>query len=419
MNIVATSQVLTEELAVRSGPAPVRLAYLLSRYPAVSHTFFLNEIRGLRKLNFEIATASINTGDSLLSARGGVEKAEEESTFYVKQAGMGRALWALLDALVRGPVGVLTGLLFVIRLGGSPIRFFYYVEALLVGKWMRERGLTHLHSHFGGAVSTVAMIAARIFPVTMSLTIHGPDEFYDVRKFYLAQKIETASFVLCIGVFARSQLMMLSPASQWTKLLVSPLGVDPQKFAPRRRNKALGPVEIVSVGRLVSAKGQHVLLAAVRELVRQGRDLHLRLVGDGPDRKSLEAVAAQAGLQEFVTFEGAVEPDRVRCILESADIFALPSFAEGIPVALMEAMAMEIPCVSTAITGIPELIRSEVDGILVAPGDESQLLGALERLIGDPELRERLGQAGRRRVENNFDLHRNLANLAEVFRCRV
>jgi colanic acid/amylovoran biosynthesis glycosyltransferase len=415
---MATSLVIPEELRERSSNAPVRLAYLLSRYPAVSHTFLLNEITTLRKLKFDIATASINTCDPL-AARSEIEREEVQNTFYVKGAGVGRALWVFAGAAIRHPLQLLRGLRFTIRLGGSWIRFFYFVEAVLIGQWMRARGNSHLHAHFGCAVSTVAMIVARTFPVTMSLTIHGPDEFYDVRKFYLARKIETASFVLCIGTFARSQMMMLAPASQWSKLLVSPLGVDAKKFAPPRRGKATGYVEIACVGRLVGAKGQHVLLAAFHQLSRQRRNARLRLIGDGPDRRNLETFCAEAGLESMVDFVGAVEPDRVRFILENADIFALPSFAEGIPVALMEAMAMEIPCVSTAITGIPELIRSEVDGILVPPGDQEQLAAALERLIDDPDLREQLGQAGRRRVLNNFDLHRNVANLAEVFRCRL
>jgi colanic acid/amylovoran biosynthesis glycosyltransferase len=416
---VATSAVLTAGPSSSSSKARVRLAYLLSRYPAISHTFLLNEIRTLRDLNFDIAIASINSCDRPRSVLGGIERTEEEATFYVKRAGIWRALWAFADTLVRRPLGLLRGLLFVIRLGGAGIRFFYLAEALMVGQWMRERGLSHLHSHFGVAVSTVAMIAARTFPVTLSFTIHGPDEFYDVRKYYLAQKIETASFIFCIGAFARSQLMMLSPANQWHKLLVSPLGVDPKKFNPQRRRKEGGPVEIVCVGRLVSAKGQHVLLGAFRQLVRKGLNVRLRLVGDGPDRMSLEKVAAQGELRGLVLFEGAVEADRVLCILENADIFALPSFAEGIPVALMEAMAMEVPCVSTAITGIPELVRSEKDGILVAPADEDQFAAALARLIEDPDLRKRLGRAGRRRVAENFNLHRNVKNLAEMFRCRL
>ena len=408
---------VAEKTQERLTTPAVRLAYLLSRYPAVSHTFFLNEVQTLRSLNFEISTASINPGDKILSVRGGVEKTEEQATFYVKQAGIWRALLAVADTLFRQPGDLWRGLLFVFRLGGSGIRFFYLIEALLVGRWMRERGLSHLHTHFGGPVSTVAMITARIFRVNFSLTIHGPDEFYDVRKFYLAQKIEAAAFVFCIGAFARSQLMMLSPVEHWSKLLVSPLGVNPQKFVPRRRDKTRGPVEIVSVGRLVSAKAQHVLLAAFQRLVAEGRSVRLRLIGDGPDRKSLEAVVSRERLQDSVIFEGAVAADRVPSLLENADIFALPSFAEGIPVALMEAMAMEIPCVSTVIAGIPELIRSGIDGILVAPADEEQLAGALTRLVDDPGLREQLGQAGRRRVKENFDLNKNVVRLAEMFRC--
>lgn len=416
---MSKSAVLAKEPAVNSCPAPNRLAYLLSRYPAVSHTFLLNEIRTLRSLNFEIATASINSCDRPSSALSEIERTEEHATFYVKRAGASGVLIALADALVHHPLGLLRGLYFVIRLGGCGLRFFYYLEALLIGKWMRERGLSHLHAHFGGAVSTVAMIAARTFPLSVSFTIHGPDEFYDVRKYYLAQKIETASFVCCIGSFARSQLMMLSPTDQWNKLLVSRLGVDSAKLVPSRRNKTRGPIELICVGRLVSAKGHFILLAAFRRLVSEGRNVRLRLVGDGPERQNLTASVARAGLEALVVFEGAVNADRVRTLLESADIFVLPSFAEGIPIALMEAMSMEVPCVSTSITGIPELIRSETDGILVPPADEEQLAAALSRLIDDAELRERLGRAGRRRVEGKFHLSRNVTQLAEIFQCRL
>jgi colanic acid/amylovoran biosynthesis glycosyltransferase len=412
-----STAVLMAEPSVRPSQVRIRVAYLLSRYPAVSQTFLLNEIRTLRKFNFEVATASVNPCEELLSQLGGVERTEEEATFYIKKAGAWGALVALADAVLRNPAGLLRGLLYVIRLGGSGIRFFYFVEALLVGRWMRQRGLTHLHAHFGGAASSVAMIAAQTFRVTLSFTIHGPDEFYNVGKFYLAEKIKRASFVFCIGTFTRSQLMMLVPVAYWNKLLVLPLGVNPATFSPPQRRKTHGTVEIVCVGRLVGAKGQHVLLAAFRRLLRDGHDVRLRLLGDGPDRESLESAAAQANLQSEVIFEGAVGAERVRCVLENADIFALPSFAEGIPVALMEAMAMEIPCVSTTVSGIPELIRTEIEGILVAPADEVQLASALSRLVDDPDLRERMGRAGRRRVQENFDLHRNVEKLAEMFRC--
>jgi glycosyltransferase involved in cell wall biosynthesis len=173
------------------------------------------------------------------------------------------------------------------------------------------------------------------------------------------------------------------------------------------------------VGRLVPAKGQHVLLAAVARLRASGRNLRLRLVGDGPDRASLQAAARRLSIEDAVIFEGAVNQDRIRDLYAKADVFALASFAEGIPVVLMEAMAMEIPCISTWITGIPELIRDSVDGLLVAPSDAEGLASAIARLMDDPELRARLGAAGRSRVIEKYDLRRNVARLADVFDARL
>jgi glycosyltransferase involved in cell wall biosynthesis len=231
--------------------------------------------------------------------------------------------------------------------------------------------------------------------------------------------VETASFVCCISAYGRSQLMMITPSSMWSKLVISRLGVDHTRFSPRRAPAASGPAEIICVGRLVGAKGQHVLLAAFRKLLSEGRNVRLRLIGKGPERNSLEAAADEYGIKDAVIFEGAVGIARVREALEQATVFTLPSFAEGIPVALMEAMAMEIPVVSTTIAGIPELIRHEVDGLLVSPSDDAQLADALARLIDDHELRRRLGRSGRMRVQESYDLHKSIQGLGEIFQCRL
>jgi len=160
-------------------------------------------------------------------------------------------------------------------------------------------------------------------------------------------------------------------------------------------------------------------VAAVDRLARAGRAVRLRVVGDGPDRAALEHDVAARGLAGHVVFEGAVNQDRIRALYAQADAFALASFAEGIPVVLMEAMAMEIPCVTTCITGIPELVRDGIDGLLVAPSDDEALAAALGRLMDDAALRRRLGEAGRRRVEEKYDLSRNTDRLAEIFRRRL
>jgi len=153
--------------------------------------------------------------------------------------------------------------------------------------------------------------------------------------------------------------------------------------------------------------------------VKEERHICLRFVGDGPDRSSLEADVAARGLGAAVVFEGAVNQDRIRALYAQADAFALASFAEGIPVVLMEAMAMEIPCVTTWITGIPELIRNGVDGLLVPPSDDAALAQALAVLMDDAAVRRRLGAAGRTRVLEAYNLSRNTERLAAIFRRRL
>lgn len=403
---------------------PIRIAYLVSAYPAVSHTFILREVQRLRRANFEIHTASIRPAEISFDGMTVDEQSEVAATFYVKQQGIRGALKAHSTVLLNSPSSYFNGLRFALSLGGTDLRqmvlaFCYFVEAVMLGYWMKSRDLRHLHIHLANAAATVGLIASRTFPIKFSMTVHGPDEFYDVAGLRLAEKVAGASFACCIGQFARSQLMKLSPPLEWDKFEIAPLGVDPQSFTPRPFRTHPDSFELLCVGRLVPAKGQYILLAAIRRLVKSRPNIQLRFVGDGPDREGLERIIAANGLSRNVTLEGSVNQDRIRAYYRQADIFVLASFAEGIPVVLMEAMAMEIPCISTFVAGIPELIRNDIDGILVRPSDDQELAAAIERLIDDPELRRRLGAAGRRRVIEKYDLDRSIARLAEIFTDRI
>ena len=402
----------------------LKLGYLISRYPAISHTFILREVLELRRAGIAIDVASINGLDRAAAELTTQEQVESDKTFYVKKSGIAGALSSNLRVLVTRPVGYFRGLWYALRLGHSDPRriamgAFYFVEAAMVGRWMQRKHLRHLHIHFATPAATVGLILSRIFPFTISITVHGPDEFYDVSAYLLAEKIAGSRFLCVIGQFARSQLMKLSPVSEWAKIEVTPLGVDANLFKPRPHRHLIDCLEVLCVGRLVPAKGQHILLAAVTRLIAEGRRVRLRLVGDGPDRGSLDEAVRAAQIQSHVIFDGAVNQDRIREIYQSADVFALASFAEGIPVVLMEAMAMEIPCIATWITGIPELIRDSIDGLLVAPSDEAGLADAMARLMDDSALRLRLGVAGRARVIDQFDLERNVGHLARVFQARL
>jgi glycosyltransferase involved in cell wall biosynthesis len=398
---------------------PSQLAYLLSSYPAISHTFLLNEIVALRKLGFTIDVASINK--PLWTA--GVPSKEEthamQRTFYIKAMRPARILFALLKIPLLHPRVVLRGLHAALRLDGwnlpaSCYALAYLAEALLLGDWLRRRGHKHLHIHFGGAVSTVGMLASIAWQFSYSLMIHGPEEFYDVHRFYLTRKVEGADFVLCISDYCRSQVMKVCDPKHWAKLHVVRLGVDLQVFEPVPHPDRRGALEIVCVGRLVPAKGHLILLRAFSDLLRRGHNLRLRLIGDGSERCALESFVAAEALQDSVVFEGALNHQATRQSLAQADVFVLASFAEGVPIALMEAMAMEIPCVSTFVAGIPELIRDGVDGLLVPPSSERSLSAALERLISDADFRRIIARAGRSRVQEFYNLEKNSRILADT-----
>jgi glycosyltransferase involved in cell wall biosynthesis len=402
----------------------IRIAYLVSQYPAISHTFILREVLALRKLGIGIVVASINSVDRSAEMLTKEERDEVAQTFYVKQVPLHRVALEHLRTFLSSPIRYIQVLGFALRMGQFDLNrmlfgLFYFAEAVLLERWMRESHTTHLHVHFATPASTVGLIASRLTDASLSITVHGPDEFYDVTQYQLLNKIKGCSFLCAISKFASSQLMKLSPVEQWDKFEITPLGVDPEKFPPRPDHEPNAQFEILCVGRLAPAKGQHILIRALALMVKNGADVRLRFVGDGPDRASLEDLAESAGVSARVFFEGSVNQDRIREFYNQADVFVLPSFAEGVPVVLMEAMSMELPCVTTRITGIPELIRDGIDGLLVAPSDHEELAHTIARLMTNPKLRRDIGEAGRKRVISCYNLDTNTSRLAEVFRRRL
>lgn len=403
---------------------PIRMAYLVSQYPAISHTFILREVLALRKLGFDINVASINPVDRPAEKLTQEEREETARTFYLKNVSLVRALSDNAFAFLRSPIRYTQSLLWALKLGKPDLKrmlygFFYFVEAVLLAGWMRKNEASHLHVHFATPASMVGLIASKLTRASFSITVHGPDEFYDVSQYQLPAKISGCSFLCSISEFARSQLMKLSAVKEWAKFEVTPLGVDPDKFPPKPVKPDNGHFEILCVGRLVPAKGQHILIRALDLIVKNGGNARLRFVGDGPDRRSLEELANSLGIADRTAFEGSVNQDRILTFYNQADVFVLPSFAEGVPVVLMEAMSVQLPCVTTRITGIPELIRDGIDGLLVTPSDHVELAQMIERLMKEPGLARRLGIAGRQRVMANYDLTANTARLAEVFRRRL
>jgi glycosyltransferase involved in cell wall biosynthesis len=247
-----------------------------------------------------------------------------------------------------------------------------------------------------------------------SMTVHGSAEFYDVAGERLADKVHSARLVICVSDFTRSQLMAQVTEQHWDKLRVIRCGVNPDEFAPHRVD-ATGDFALVTVARLTQGKGHGVLLEALRELRDRGLAVRLILVGDGPKRSELEALARKLGIESAITFVGAVGREDVHEYYRAADAFCLPSFHEGVPVVLMEAMALELPVIATDVMGIRELVEHERNGLLVRPGRSDILAAALQQLIVDADLRRRLGAAGRETVLQTFDIRRSAAEIHAAF----
>ena len=394
-----------------------RLAYLVSQYPTIAHTFLLREIRGLRARGFDLLVISVRAADRPPEQLTGEEREEYSRTRVIQTAGWLRIGAIQARVFLTRPLACLHGLASAVRMAGWDPRklaahLAYLAEAIVAGHWICQQGHRHVHSHF---TSTVALLAARVFHLRLSLTLHGSDEFIDPEGFHIAEKVAASSLVCAISHYGQSQIMRFSDPRDWDKIAVLPLGVDPDRYSPRPFRPDPGIFEIVSVGRLVPVKGIPVLLAAVEQLAGQGRRLRLRLAGGGPQHDSLAAEIERRGLASQVHLMGSLNNEAIVALYRETDIFALASFAEGVPVVLMEAMAMEIACVATRITGIPELIRDGVDGLLVTPSDSSEMAEALSRLMDDRDLRHRMGKQARLRVRERYDLTRNTAAQAEAF----
>jgi colanic acid/amylovoran biosynthesis glycosyltransferase len=246
-------------------------------------------------------------------------------------------------------------------------------------------------------------------------------EFENVRHYALPAKLSHARFAVAISDFGRSQLMRLTPSERWPHIHVVRCGVDLHVYVPpaAARSTSSSGAEVLFVGRLLHGKGVTLLFEAIAELRRRGLELRATIVGEGPAREELESAACRLGLSRSVRFLGAVGQDDIREIYAAADVFCLPSFAEGIPVVAMEAMAMQLPVVTTRIMGIPELVDDDAQGLLVPPGRADALTEALERLVRAPEERRRMGQAARRKVEQHYEIASSAARMRAVLQAEL
>ena len=402
-------------------PIPFKgpIAYLTGEYPRATDTFIQREVAALRALGLRVHTCSIRRTDAAHHV-GPEQQQEAAATFHVLEAAIAphRLMAAHLGWLLRRPGAWLKALALAWRcappgLRGRLYQLFYFAEAGVLAAHLRKRGVRHLHNHIATASGTVAMLAGEIAGIPHSFTLHGPDIFFAPRRWRLDEKIARAAFVACISQFCRSQAMAFSDPAHWGKLHVVHCGIDPARYGPGPRGGE--GLRLLFIGRLAPVKGLPVLLEALARIAGDHPGLTLDLIGDGPARGMLKAQAAALGLSDRVRFLGYRSQGAVAEALAECDMLVLPSFAEGLPVVLMEALAARLPVIATRIAGVPELVEDGVSGLLVPPGDVAALARAIGRLAGDAELRLKMGDAGARAVARGFSSRDEAARLARLF----
>jgi glycosyltransferase involved in cell wall biosynthesis len=397
----------------------MKVAYLVNRYPHVSHSFIRREIAALEQQGIAVQRFSLRTSDSELVDE--ADCAERQCTEVVLARGMFALLAALIGTAVMEPTRFLQALRMAVRLGWHSDRgvfrhIAYLAEAcVLVGR-LRACGARHLHAHFGTNPAAVALLTHLLSDIPYSFTVHGPEEFDRPKMLSLSEKIRHAHFVVAISDFGRSQLCRWCPYSEWSKIVVVRCGVD-ATFLDCEPTPLPDSPRLVCVGRLCEQKGQLLLLDALARLAADNVPFHLTLVGDGAMRPILEERIHRLGLEEQVRITGWLSNDAVRAEILAARLFVLPSFAEGLPVVLMEALALGRPAVSTFVAGIPELMHPGESGWLVPAGSVAALADALREALRTPDDElESLGRAGAACVAEHHDAHRQGATLAAFFR---
>lgn len=397
----------------------MRVAYLLNQYPAFSHIFIRREILALERRGVEVIRISLRGWDAEIVDD--EDLLERQRTRYVLREGTPALLLALAHMLLKRPVRGLRALRLAWRMGRRaerplPVHLVYLAEACRVEPWLRAAGVEHLHAHFGTNSAEVAMLVHELGGPPWSFTVHGPMEFAKAQFIGLAEKIRRCAFVVAISSYGRAQLYRFVEHQQWPKVKVVHCGLEPVLYAAIA-SPAPAARRLVCIGRLCEQKGQLLLVEAAQLLAAQGVDFELVLVGDGEMRADIEALIARQQLQSIVRITGRISSEQVRDEMLAGRALVLPSFAEGLPMVIMEAMALRRPVISTFVAGIPELVRTGENGWLVPAGDVKALVHAMRASLDVPVDRlRRMGEAAHERVLARHNVDRQAAKLANLFR---
>jgi len=402
-----------------------RVAYIVSRFPHLPETFILREIDELKKHGIEVSLFPLlRNNEPVYHSQAEAWMEQAHFTPFISLA----IVAANLYYLFRHPLKYLGLWTFTLwfSLPSPPLLVFIpgvLAKASYFARVMQQSGVDHVHAHFATHPTAAALMINWLTDIPYSFTAHAHDIFVDTAM--LCAKLKRAAFVVSISKFNKQLMRKLCPAVPENKIHVVHCGVDPQRFRPAPRPANRTPWQLLCVASLQEYKGQRYLIKACSILRKQGLDFECRLVGRGRDQPKLEQQIVESGLSDRVHLLGPKSQDEVADLVASADVFVLPSVVqsngkmEGIPVVLMEAMASELPVVSTQISGIPELIEDGVSGLLIPPRDARALADALSALYHNRVKAAAMGRRGREKVLAEFILADNVTHLSELFSTHI
>jgi colanic acid/amylovoran biosynthesis glycosyltransferase len=394
----------------------LKIAYFINHYPKVSHSFIRREILALERQGFDVQRIALRGWDGPLPDE--EDKLEQDRTRYVLRRGAWALLLPTLRVLVNSPRRFLRAVRLASRMASQSTRphsyhFIYVAEACQILPWLAAFGAQQVHAHFGTNSAAVAMLAHVLGGPPYSFTVHGPEEFME--SMGLEDKIRLCAFVVAVSSFGRSQLYLRSRFEDWPKIKVVHCGLE-QAFYEVAPIPPPDTPRLVCVGRLCVEKGQFLLLEAATRLAANGVLFELVLAGDGPLRSEFEAQIEKYGLKDRVRITGWISSNAVRDEILAARALVLPTFAEGLPVVIMEAMALRRPVLATYVAGIPELVRSGVEGWLIPAGCIDSLTTAMEDCLTRlPAELQKIGDAGYNRVIVRHSIDTEAAKLAQCF----
>jgi glycosyltransferase involved in cell wall biosynthesis len=404
------------------GGGRAKLGYIVSTWPRLSQTFVLTEVLELERRGVPLRIFSIKEPGNE-PVHGELRLVRAKATYLALGSNRKRVLRGNLAALSRHPIRYVRTLWRALVLNPRWSFLQSFLQAGYVADLLSRESITHLHAHFATAPTSVAMFAHHLTGIPYTFTAHAKDIYFDVKPKLLRAKMKHARAVVTISDYNRKHLTRLTPPMQAGKVHCVYNGMDLRRYATGDAIREKPPVPtILTVARLIEKKGIGQLIRACQILRERGRSFCLEIIGKGTLRPSLKAQVDSVNMQNMVRFRGALPQETVREAYAQAAIFALPCVIsddgdrDGIPTVLLEAMACGLPVVSTHVSGIPELVESGRDGILVPAGNTEMLAEALDRLLVNGDLRETLGAAACEKVVKRFSVERSVTELLGLFR---